>query len=224
MPKKPIERKQVLANLLKLDRYDTLAEQAKEKAREFKAKVEVLKHSLQTVQEQLQQKEAICDEQIQLQQATDLLQQQQQADTAELQQLQLQHHNRQTSQKFLAGYQQQHYNISQECRRLKQELAAEKQQENELKALLGQENEITAGIAYFHDLQATEEAQAGKFKVNQQAQSQRQQLQEQQRDELSFLQNKIQQLQAQLDVLEQDEKDVLDVLKQQPEVDKGLAQ
>jgi exonuclease SbcC len=224
MLKKPIERKQVLANLLKLDRYDTLAEQAKEKAREFKAKVEVLKHSLQTVQEQLQQKEAICDEQTQLQQATDLLSSQQQADTANLQQLQLQHHNRQTWQKLLAGHQQQHYNISQECRRLQQELSAAKQQQNELQALLAQENEITTGIAYFHGLQATEEMQAGKFKVHQQAQNQRQNLQEQQRQELSLLQNKIQQLQAQLDVLEQDEKDVLDVLKQQPEVDKGLAQ
>ncbi|WP_293360908.1 MULTISPECIES: SbcC/MukB-like Walker B domain-containing protein [unclassified Microcoleus] len=224
MLKKPIERKQVLANLLKLDRYDTLSEQAKEKGRDFKAKVEVLKHGLQTTQEQLQQSQAIASEQIQLQQATDLLQQQQQADTASLQQLQLQHHNRQTWQKLLAGHQQQHYNISQECRRLQQELAAAKQQQHELQALLAQENEITAGIAYFQSLQATEETQAGKFKAHQQAQNQRQNLQEQQRQELSLLQNKIQQLQAQLDVLEQDEKDVLDVLKQQPEVDKGLAQ
>ncbi|MCW6049908.1 AAA family ATPase [Lyngbya sp. CCAP 1446/10] len=224
MLKKPIDRKQVLANLLKLDRYDTLSEQAKEKAREFKAKVEVLKHSLQAVQEQLQQKEAIASEQTQLQQATDLLSSQQQADTAHLHQLQLQHHNRQTWQKLLAGHQQQHYNISQECRRLQQELSAAKQQQNELQALLTQENEITAGIAYFHSLQSTEESQAGKFKAHQQAHNQRQNLQEQQRQELSLLQNKIQQLQAQLDVLEQDEKDVLDVLKQQPEVDKGLAQ
>ena len=224
MLKKPIERKQVLANLLKLDRYDTLSEQAKEKARDFKAKVEVLKHGLQTTQEQLQQSQAIASEQTQLQQATDLLQQQQQADTAHLQQLQLQHHNRQTWQKLLAGHQQQHYNISQECRRLQQELAAAKQQQHELQALLAQENEITAGIAYFQSLQSTEETQAGKFKAHQQAQNQRQNLQEQQRQELSLLQNKIQQLQAQLDVLEQDEKDVLDVLKQQPEVDKGLAQ
>ncbi|MCC3427183.1 MAG: SMC family ATPase [Microcoleus sp. PH2017_01_SCD_O_A] len=224
MLKKPIERKQVLANLLKLDRYDTLSEQAKEKARDFKAKVEVLKHGLQTTQEQLQQKEAIASEQIQLQQATDLLSSQQQADTAHLQQLQLQHHNRQTWQKLLAGHQQQHYNISQECRRLQQELAAAKRQQHELQALLAQENEITAGIAYFQSLQSTEETQAGKFKAHQQAQNQRQNLQEQQRQELSLLQNKIQQLQAQLDVLEQDEKDVLDVLKQQPEVDKGLAQ
>lgn len=224
MLKKPIERKQVLANLLKLDQYDTLCEQAKDTSKQFKAQVEVLKQSLQTVQEQLQQKEAIASEQTQLQQATDLLQQQQQADTTELQQLQLQHHNRQTWQKLLAGHQQQHYNISQECRRLQQELSAAKQQQNELQALLGQENEITAGIAYFHQLQATEETLAGKFKANQQAQNQRQQLQEQQRQELSFLQSKIQQLQAQLDVLEQDEKDVLEILKQQPEVDKGLAQ
>ena len=224
MLKKPIERKQVLANLLKLDQYDTLCEQAKDTSKQFKAQVDILKHSLQTIQEQLQQKEAIASEQTQLQQATDLLSSQQQADTAELQQLQLQHHNRQTWQKLLAGHQQQHYNISQECRRLQQELSAAKQQQNELQALLKQENEITAGIVYFHGLQATEESQAGKFKANQEAQSQRQKLQEQQRDELSFLQSKIQQLQAQLDVLEQDEKDVLDVLKQQPEVDKGLAQ
>ena len=38
------------------------------------------------------------------------------------------------------------------------------------------------------------------------------------------MQSKIQQLQAQLDVLEQDEKDVLEILKQHPEVNKGLAQ
>ena len=224
MLKKPIERKQVLANLLKLDSYDTLSEQAKDTSKQFKAQVEVLKQSLLTVQEQLQQKETIASEQTQLQQATDLLSSQQQADTTELQQLQLQHHNRQTWQKLLAGHQQQHYNISQECRRLQQELSAAKQQLHELQALLGQEKEITAGIAYFHSLQATEETLSGKFKANQQAQNQRQQLQEQQRQELSFLQSKIQQLQAQLEVLEQDEKDVLEILKQQPEVNKGLAQ
>src|SRR5919202_905551 len=96
MLKKPIERKQDLANLLKLDSYDTLSEQAKDTSKQFKAQVEVLKQSLLTVQEQLQQKETIASEQTQLQQATDLLSSQQQADTTELQQLQLQHHNRQT--------------------------------------------------------------------------------------------------------------------------------
>jgi DNA repair protein SbcC/Rad50 len=224
MLKKPIERKQVLANLLKLDQYDTLSEQAKDQSRQFKAQVEVLKHSLQTTQEQLQQKDAIATEQSQLQQATTELQQQQQIDIVHLQQLQLQHQNRQTWQTLLSGHQQQHTNISQECRRLQQELIAAKQQQNELQALLTQENEITSGITYFHNLQAAEETLAGKFKAHQHAQSQRSQLQEQQRQELSLLQGKIQQAQAQLDALQQDEKDVLQVLKQQPEVEKGLVQ
>ncbi len=223
MLKKPIERKQVLANLLKLDRYDALSEQAKDKSKQFKTQVEVLKQSLQTIQEQLQQKDAIATEQAQLQQTTTQLQQQQQIDTAQLQQLQLQHHNRQTWQTLLGGYQQQHHNISQECRRLQQELAVAKQQQNELQALLEQENEITTGITYFHSLQATEERLAGKFKANQEAQNQRQKLQEQQRQELSVLQGRIQQLQAQLDVLQQQETEVMEVLKQQPEVEKGLA-
>lgn len=141
-----------------------------------------------------------------------------------MQQLQLQHHNRQTWQNLLSGYQQQHTNISQECRRLQQELGATKQQQQELEALLQQENEIKAGFTYFQSLQATEEALGSKFKAHQQALNQRQELQEQQRQELSFLQGKIQQLQAQLDVLEQEEKEVLQVLKQQPDVEKGLAQ
>ena len=103
MLKKPIERKQVFANLLKLDSYDTLSEQAKDTSKQFKAQVELLKQSLLTVQEQLQQKDALVSEQTQLQQATDLLSSQQQADTTELQQLQLQHHNRQTWQKLLTA-------------------------------------------------------------------------------------------------------------------------
>ncbi|MGL5058476.1 MAG: SbcC/MukB-like Walker B domain-containing protein, partial [Microcoleus sp.] len=224
MLKKPIERKEILANLLKLDRYDTLSEQAKDTAKQFKAKVDLLKQNLQTIQEQLQQKSAIATEQADLQQATETLQQQQQVDTEQLQQLQLLHHNRQTWQKLIAGHQQQHDRIFQECRRLQQELVAAKQQQNELQAMLNQENEIATGFAYFQGLQATEETLSGKFKAHQQAQNERQKLQEQQRQELSFLGNKIQQLQAQLDALSQQEKDVLDVLKQQPDVERGLAQ
>jgi exonuclease SbcC len=224
MLKKPIERKEILANLLKLDQYDTLSEQAKDTAKQFKAKVDLFKQSLQSIQEQLQQKSTIASEQTELQQATATLQQQQQADTEQLQQLQMLHHHRQTWQKLIAGHQQQHDRISQECRRLQQELATAKQQQNELQALLNQENEIATGFAYFQGLQATEETLSGKFKAHQQALERRQQLQEQQRQELSLLANKIQQLQAQLDVLLQQEKEALDVLKQQPDVERGLAQ
>ena len=40
MLKRPAERKQILEDLLKLDQYDTLAEQAKERSRQFKAELD----------------------------------------------------------------------------------------------------------------------------------------------------------------------------------------
>ena len=224
MLKKPSDRKEILAGLLKLDQYDTLAEQAKEKSREFKAQVEVLQQSLYSLKEQLLQRDAIATQQTNLEQITAQLQQQQNSNTEKLQQLQGQQHQRQTGEKLLIGQQQQHSNIAQECNRLQQELATVKQQQQEIQALLQQESEITTGLTLFQKLQIEEETLSAKFKAHQEAQNQRQQLQEQQRQILSQISGKIQQVQAQLEALEQQQKEVQDILSQQPEVEAGLAQ
>lgn len=52
MLKRPSDRKQVLADLLKLNRYDTLAEQAKEQARSYKAQLQPLESLLNRLSEQ----------------------------------------------------------------------------------------------------------------------------------------------------------------------------
>ncbi|HLO47360.1 MAG TPA: exonuclease subunit SbcC [Kamptonema sp.] len=223
MLKKPSDRKDILAGLLKLDRYDTLAEQAKEKSREFKAQVELLQQSLFSIKEQLLQQSAIASQQASLQQTTAQLQQQQNSNVEKLQQLQAQQHQRQVGEKLLSGQQQQHHNTTQECSRLQQELAAAAQQQQEIEALLQQSNEITTGFAFFQNLQTQEETLCAKFKAHQEAQNQRQQLQEQQRQHLSQLSGKIQQVQAQLEALEQQHKEVQEVLSQQSEVEAGLA-
>ena len=224
MLKKPSDRKEILAGLLKLDQYDILAEQAKEKSREFKGQVELLQQSLYSLKEQLLQRDAIATKQTNLQQITAQLQQQQNSNTEKLQQLQGQQHQRQTGEKLLIGQQQQHSNIAQECNRLQQELATVKQQQQEIQALLQQESEITTGLTLFQKLQIEEETLSAKFKAHQEAQNQRQQLQEQQRQILSQISGKIQQVQAQLEALEQQQKEVQDILSQQPEVEAGLAQ
>ncbi|MDF0555769.1 AAA family ATPase [Kamptonema sp. UHCC 0994] len=224
MLKKPSDRKEILAGLLKLDQYDTLAEQAKEKSRAFKAQVEVLQQSLYSIKEQLLQRDAIASQQANLQQITAQLQQQQNINTEKLQQLQGQQHQRQTGEKLLIGQQQQQSNIAQECSRLQQEIATVKQQQQEIQALLQQESEITTGLNLFQKLQIEEETLSAKFKAHQEAQNQRQQLQEQQRQIVSQISGKIQQVQAQLEALEQQQKEVQDILSQQPEVEAGLAQ
>lgn len=224
MLKKPSDRKEILAGLLKLDQYDILAEQAKEKSREFKAQVEFLQKSLYSLKEQLLQRDEIATKQTNLQQITAQLQQQQNSNTEKLQQLQGQQHQRQTGEKLLIGQQQQHSNIAQECNRLQQELATVKQQQQEIQALLQQESEITTGLTLFQKLQIEEETLSAKFKAHQEAQNQRQQLQEQQRQIVSQISGKVQQVQAQLETLEQQQKEVQDILNQQPEAEAGLAQ
>ena len=54
MLKRPSERKQVLADLLKLDRYDTLAEQAKEQSRNYKAQLYPLETLLDSLTQQIE--------------------------------------------------------------------------------------------------------------------------------------------------------------------------
>jgi len=59
MIKRPSERKQVLADLLKLDQYDVLAERAKERVRQFNAQSQVLRESLRQFDQALEQRECL---------------------------------------------------------------------------------------------------------------------------------------------------------------------
>ncbi len=224
MLKRPNERKEILASLLKLDQYDTLGEKAKDIARQFKAKVEILEQSLETNQKQLQEKEAIAKQQTHLQTTLTQLQQQQETDRQQLKQLQTQQHDRQTWEKLLHGQQQQYDKLVQECYRLKQELKTTQQQQDEVLAVLQQENEINTGYTHFQNLQVTEESLSAKFRANQNALNQRQKLQEKQHQQLQELQNKIQQYQAQLNSLKQQEQENLDILSKRSDIETALAQ
>ncbi|RQH14517.1 exonuclease subunit SbcC [Okeania hirsuta] len=224
MLKRPNERKEILANLLKLDQYDTLGEKAKDTARQFKAKVELLEQTLEVNQKQLQQKEAIAKQQTHLQTTLTQLQQQQECDKERLKQLQIQQNHRQTWEKLLHGQQQQYDKLVQECYRLQQEFKTTQQQQDELLAVLQQENEIKAGYAHFQNLQTTEENLSAKFRTHQNALNQRQQLQEKQRQQLQEVQNKIQQHQAQLNSLKQQEQENLDILSKRADIETALEQ
>jgi len=224
MLKRPNERKEILASLLKLDQYDTLGEKAKDIAREFKAKVEILEQSIEANQKQLQEKGAIAKQQSDLKATLAQLQQKQETEKEELKQLQTQQHERQTWKKLLEGQQQQYDKLVQECYRLKQELKTTQQQQDELLAVVKQENEIHAGYAHFQNLQTTEENLSAQFQKHQNALNQRQQLQEQQRQQLQKLQNNIQQFRAQLNSLKEQEQENLNILSKRTDIETSLTQ
>jgi DNA repair protein SbcC/Rad50 len=223
MLKRPGDRKQILADLLKLQRYDELAEQAKEQSRQFKAQVELLERHVTTVQAQLQQGEQIAEQTIALETQIAAMQQAQNAHQETLQTLQATQHQRQTWQHQLALHEQQHRHLSQECQRLQQELAQTEQQRQGLAQLLAEAATIAAGYAQFQARQAEEEVFAAKLQTDQVAQTQRQHYQQQQTQQLHQLQTQVHAGQAQLDAIAQQLADMQSTLSKAPEVETALA-
>ncbi|MBW4575176.1 MAG: SMC family ATPase [Aphanothece sp. CMT-3BRIN-NPC111] len=224
MLRRPAERKQILADLLKLSQYEDLAEQAKDLSRQFKGQAEQLEQNLQSIQIQLQQREAIALQQASLETQLQQLQQTQEADSQQLQQLQALQHQRQTWQQQLTWQRQQYQNLVQDCDRLQQEIAATTRQQQQLEGLLTQEEQIAAGYAEYINLQATEENLASKFQAYQDAQQQRQQLQQQLAQQINEINLQIRQTQAQLEALGQQEQEIKDSLSRADEVTAALEQ
>lgn len=224
MLRKPNERKQILADLLKLDRYEELASQAKDLSRQFKGQAEQLEQNLQSIEIQLQQREAIAQQYQEVTLKVSGLQQEQARDTEKIQRLQATQHQRQSWEQQLTWQRQQYQNLAQDCDRYRQEIAATQRQQQQLEGLLSQEEQIKAGYDRYQTLLSQEETLNSKFQAYQDAQQQRQQLQQQLSQQINELQGQLRQAQGQLDMLRQSRADIQQILSRKQEVEAGLAQ
>ncbi|WP_448571324.1 AAA family ATPase [Trichothermofontia sp.] len=224
MLKRPNERKQILADLLKLDQYDVLADQAKDKARQFKAELEVLSQTLTRTTTQLESLTTIAAEQADLEEQIAHLQKAQERDRANLQKLQAEQHQRQTWQQQRSWQQQQQRIFQQDCQRLRQEHAALSQELANLESLLHREAEIQAGYEHWRSLQQQEEMQSGKLQTQQILQEKRQHLQQQLDQQIHALKLQLQQADAQQQGLGQQEQELQQVLNKSADIEAGLNQ
>ena len=224
MLKRPSDRKQILADLLKLNQYDTLAEQAKEHARQCKAQVSVLEQTLKRLEQQLLSEDDLQRDRGALETAIAHAEQQQREDQAEIQRLQALQQQQQTWQQQLELQRQQHQHLQQDCQRLTQDLTAAEHQAQELDQILAQEAAIAQGYARFQQLQAEEEQHTQNFQAHQSAQAQRSQLQQQQNEHLSQLKAQLQQAQTSLEALQQEEQDIQRILSKAGDIESALEQ
>lgn len=224
MLKRPSERKQVLADLLKLDQYDALAEQAKEQARQYKAQLAVLEQAVLRSQQQLQQETSIYQEREALE--TELAQTEQAQATARetLQQLQAIQQQRQGWQQQLQFLQQQDQQLEQDCQRLTRDFSEVQQQYQQLEQLLHQATEIHQGFARLQQLQVQEEQVAQQAQVYQQAKEVRSHLQQEQQTHLTQLQQQLQQAQASLNALAEQEHDIQHTLRKADEIEVAVVE
>lgn len=224
MLKRPTERKEILAELLKLNQYDDLEERAKDLSRSLKGKAEELERTLAGMQNQLQQKDAIAQERAQLEVQHNQLQQQQAFDTIQLQSLQVVQHQRQTWEQQLGFLQQQHQNLTQDSDRLAEERRAINDQLSAIEEILSHTDEIHAGYAKYESLQTEEETLSAKFQEHSRTTVQLQHLQQQLAQQINEIRSALQQAQAQLVALQQQEQEIQQTLQKSAEVETGLAQ
>ncbi len=224
MLRRPSERKQILADLLKLDRYEQLATKAKDLAREYKGQAEQLERSLEPLEEQLGQKKQIAAEIASLSVEITQLQQRQESDRDRLQQLQAVEHQRQAWEQQLSWQQVQYQNLVQDCDRLEKDIAAIKEQLTELEVLIQQEPEIVEGYNQLLYIQAQEKDFSAKFAAYQEAQQRVADLQQQLVRQTNELNLQIRSHQSSLEAIAQQEGEIEQILARAPEVEAALVQ
>lgn len=224
MLKRPSERKEILAELLKLNQYDQLEERAKELSRQFKARTEELERLLDSLKSQLQQREAIAQKQGDLEAEINQLQQVQAFENIQLQSLQVVQHQRQNWEQQLNFVRQQYQNLTQDCDRLQQEQSAIDSQLSSLEELLNQAAEIEAGYNEYQVLQSQEEAMGAQFEEYTRAQQARQQKQQQLTKQINEIERQLQHAEAQFAAVQQQEQELQQTLTKSDEVEAALAQ
>ncbi len=224
MLKRPGERKQILADLLKLQSYDDLADKAREQSRQYKGQLDLLEQQLASIAQQLIDQAEMDQNRQAIEAAVAKLQQSQIAGREQLKIDQIQQQQRQTQQQQLQWQQTQHRQQTQEAARLTQELAQAETQVKQLEQRFNQEAEIFAGYIQWQNIQAQEDLLAGQFQIFQRLQEERQGAIDAHQSEIRDRQQTQQTLQLQLNHLTEQLADTEQTLSTQPEIEAGLTQ
>jgi DNA repair protein SbcC/Rad50 len=224
MLKKPGERKQILADLLKLDRYEVLADRAKQVAAEYRSQAMVIDHQLTQSTEKLKEIPTLTAQIKGIQGSIDLLQINQTADQTTL-------HTLNTSAQQRTAYQQQiqwadrrQQELQQDLVQVQQELARANLEMEHLTALLARGAEIALAHSEYEKLFAAVADWENKARAHQQtqAQIQAQQLQIERQQQRSQLE--ISRLEQSIENAVQQQLEQEALLATAPAVEQALAQ
>ena len=198
MLKRPSERKQLLADLLKLSQYDRLAEKARDCGRDYQAEIKVLTAALAQAEDQLMERGGIATRHQTLQTQTTETQRQQQTLQQQQAQLQQQQQQRQQQQQSLQTQQQQLVHLHHHHSLQQSELQRIRQQCDALQTELDAADQIETGYAQLQQVQALEEDYALRFQQFQRTQTQHIQRQTERQKQREGLQTVVSKLQLKL--------------------------
>jgi DNA repair protein SbcC/Rad50 len=218
MLRKPNERKQILADLLKLDQYEELANQAKDLSRQLKGSVEQLSSSLAPMEEQLERRLNFENDKISLTKEIKVLQKSQETDQEKLLYLQKIEHERQNWEQQVNIQNGQYEKSKEYIRELYQDIATIQERLEKLDKLLEKEEEIKLEFDNFSQWQKKEEKLSNQFHEYQNLQKEKHQLEKQLLQQENELNLQIRQAQTHLDNVEKQEKEILVILNKKDEI------
>ncbi|MEM9766690.1 MAG: exonuclease subunit SbcC [Cyanobacteria bacterium P01_D01_bin.71] len=222
MLKRPSERKQILADLLKLGQYDELADKAKDRAREAKASAALLETSVANLETKGQQRSAIAQATQELQAQLTALQTNHDQDQQTLTQWQQQQQQRQSLLQARVLLQQQLGHLTADTQRLDGEVEQLSHQHQKLEAVLGQADQIAAGLAQLRQLEAEDEALSAKLQQRQTLQAERDRRYQAHQAQAQALQAQRQQHQHDFDAVNQQLADLQPLLQKRAAVSEAL--
>jgi DNA repair protein SbcC/Rad50 len=224
MLKKPTDRKQILADLLKLDRYEQLADRAKDTAKQYKLQVEVLAESLAADELQLGQIDGITQQRDAVTVEIDRLQQLQVVEEQELESFKTIARQRETWQQQLNWEQKRDRELIQAATQIQADLQLVNTDKNRLDELLIRSDEISVAYQAYLSLQQQVEVLDRQFNTYQQSQLKQQQLQQQLDRQHQELQLTLGRSQAELALVVGQQQEIAATLATAGDVSKAIAQ
>ena len=224
MLKRPSDRKQVLADLLKLDHYDRLSDQAKEKARSYKAQIQPLEALSAQIEAQIATKEHVQADYEQLKAVLKEQQEKHQARAIRLEELRQQRQQQTQCQQQLNLAQQQLKHQQNVISISQSNLHKTQQALDNCESILSKSAEIEQQQRHFAELKQLEEEQVNRFQLYQEAQSQKNRYQQTIGERQQQQKDKVSRCEAQLAALQSQEQDLLKVLKRKSEISRKRAE
>jgi DNA repair protein SbcC/Rad50 len=224
MRKKPAERKQILADLLKLDRYEQLADRSKDTAKHYKIQLETLKESLNEDLSKLDQLDVIGLQRDQVKIEIAQLQQVQTIEEQDLEGVKTIARQRDTWQQQLLWEQKRDQELTQAAAQLQADLQLVTIDQHHLDSLLSKADQISTDYQAYMGLQQQVADLDRQFDLDQQTRLELQQLQQQFDRQTQELQLILGKNQAELAVVDQQEQELITILATAKDVTQDIAQ
>lgn len=218
------ERKDILAELLKLDQYEILANKAKDLAKEFKGNIEELERNFKNFEAELQQRDTITSQLETLQKQLKESQSQQKKEQKKLQNLQGFAHQRKSLEDNLQWQQNQYDRLIEKCEETDKEIKSLQLHLGELEVVINEKDKINLGYQEWQELQTKETNLRSKFEQYQEALKAKQDLEQKLRLESNNLTLTIQREKTNLDNLEKQENDLLIIIQDSDKIQADLEQ